>query len=84
MNNLTCPVARDPVDADVVVEHPDLAQIEGAHLLANHARPFLTECGFTDQQILHWAETYIAKEGSGDVESFVSWIHRAGECPDLT
>ena len=78
--DLTCPVVRDPEVAGVPTEHPDLAQLEGAHLLANAARPFLDECGFTDMQILHWALTYIARHGSGDVESFVSWIHTFDPC----
>ncbi len=54
---------------------PTSPQIEGAHLLANLARPFLTGCGFDGDQILRWAEASIAEEGSGDVECFVSWIH---------
>ena len=32
-------------------------------------------CQFDDDQILKWAETYIAEEGSGDAECFVAWIH---------
>lgn len=73
---ITCPVPREPGEVGVEDETPDLAQIEGAHLLANAARPFLAECGFTERQILHWSLDYIAKEGSGDVESFVEWIHK--------
>ncbi len=71
----TCPIPQHPEDSGVPSEVPELAQIEGAHLLANKAREFLTDCGFTDQQILHWADTFIARVGSGDVESFVTWIH---------
>ena len=71
----SCPIPQHPHEAGVVEEVPELAQIEGAHLLANEARPFLTGCGFTDTQILHWAESYIAKMGSGDGDSFVAWIH---------
>ena len=78
--DLTCPVVRDPESTGVATIHPDLAQLEGAHLLANHARPFLEECGFTDDQILHWALTYVASVGSGDVESFVTWIHTVERC----
>jgi hypothetical protein len=58
-----------------------MAQLEGAHLLANEARPFLTGCGFTDRHILEWALCYIAEVGSGDVESFVGWIH---ECEGVS
>ena len=72
---LACPIPHDPPEVGVRTEVPDLAQIEGARLLANEARAFLTNCGFTDDQIIHWAETYISREGSGDVESFVDWIH---------
>jgi hypothetical protein len=79
-SDLTCPVVRDPETTGVDTTHPGLAQIEGAHLLANHARPFLDECGFTQDQILHWALCYVANQGSGDVESFVSWIHTVEGC----
>ena len=79
-SKLTCPAVRDPESLGVDPAHPDLAQLEGAHLLANHARRFLDECGFTDTQILHWALTYIAQQGSGDVESFVAWIHTVERC----
>jgi hypothetical protein len=81
--DLTCPVVRDPKAAGIDTEHPDLAQIEGAHLLANQARPFLQGCGFTDDQVLHWALTYIARQRSGDVTSFVAWIHTFDPCADL-
>jgi hypothetical protein len=72
---IACPIPHDPPEVGVRTEVPDLAQIEGARLLANEARKFLGGCGFTDEQILHWAETYIAREGSGDIECFVAWIH---------
>ena len=78
--DLTCPVVRDPEATGIGTEHPELAQLEGAHLLANAARPFLADCGFTDDQVLHWALTYIARQGSGDVESFVTWIHTFERC----
>ena len=81
--DLTCPVVRDPETAGIATEHPDLAQLEGAHLLANAARPFLVECGFSHDQILHWALTYIARVRSGDVESFVAWIHAFDPCTTL-
>lgn len=72
---LTCPLPKRPCECGSHDEMPDLAQLEGAHLLSNEARPFLRGCGFTDRQILEWALCYIAEEGSGDVESFVAWIH---------
>lgn len=71
----SCPIPQHPHDSGVPEEVPELAQIEGAHLLANDARAFLTGCGFSDRQILEWANTYIARVGSGDVGSFVEWIH---------
>lgn len=76
---LSCPLPHRPREVGVDEEVPDLAQIEGAHLLANAAREFLSGCGFDDRQILAWSESYIASQGSGDVESFVAWIH---ECYD--
>jgi hypothetical protein len=71
----TCPIPHHPHEVGVEETCPDLAQIEGAHLLANAARKFLEGCGFDDRQILEWAETYIAKFGSGTVQTFVAWIH---------
>jgi hypothetical protein len=71
----TCPLPKHPADCGSHNEVPDIAQLEGAHLLANEARPFLTGCGFSDKHVLEWALCYIAEEGSGDVESFVAWIH---------
>ena len=82
--DLTCPVVKDPETIGVDTTHPDLAQLEGAHLLANHARTFLEECGFSDEQILHWAISYIRCQGSGDVESFVAWIHTVERCEPET
>ena len=73
----TCPIPDHPHDVGVEVVCPDLAQIEGAHLLANAARGFLRGCGFGDREILEWAETYIAEIGSGDVETFIAWILEA-------
>jgi hypothetical protein len=45
----TRPIPQRPEDSGVPSEVPDLAQIEGAHLLADKAGAFLTECGFTDE-----------------------------------
>lgn len=71
----TCPLPRHPCETGAHDQLPDLGQLEGAHLLANEAREFLTGCGFSHKHILEWALCYIAEEGSGDVESFVAWIH---------
>jgi hypothetical protein len=71
----SCPIPHHPRDNGVEMACPELAQIEGAHLLANASRDFLRSCGFDDRQILAWAETYIDEFGSGSVETFVAWIH---------
>jgi len=75
MTMTSCPVPDHPHDAGVVEMCPDLAQIEGTHLLANASRDFLRGCGFDDREILKWAEAYIAQRGSGSVQTFVAWIH---------
>ena len=71
----SCPITLHPHEMGIEEACPELGQIEGAHLLANAAREFLRDCGFDDDQILEWAETYIAELGSGTVETFVKWIH---------
>ena len=63
-----------PHDAGVEEQTPELAQIEGARLLANEAAGTLRELGFTDLEVGEWALTYIAKRGSGDLDSFLDWI----------
>lgn len=80
----TCPVPHHPHDVGVEETIPDLAQIEGAHLLANAAREFLRHCGFDDRQILEWADTYIAECGSGTVETFIAWIHECEAAAEAT
>ena len=72
---LMCPMPKHPCECGSHDEIPNLGQLEGAHLLANETRPFLTGCGFSNDQILEWALCYIAEEGSGDVNSFIAWIH---------
>ncbi len=78
---ITCPLPKYPAETGAHDRVPDLAQLEGAHLLANEARSFLMECRFSDRQVREWALCYIAEEGSGDVESFVAWIH---DCEGVT
>jgi hypothetical protein len=73
---LQCPIPKHPRETGVEEQCPGLAQIEGAHLLANEARAFLRDCGFGDCEILEWAETYIAQIGSGSLETFIAWIHQ--------
>lgn len=67
-------IPHHPHEVGIAEASPDLAQLEGAHLLANEARALLVDCGFDDRQILEWAETYIAEYGSGDLDGFVAWI----------
>ena len=71
MRNL---LPEHPHDAGLAEEVPQLAQIEGAELLANEARTRLLAAGFTDREVAEWALTYIADEGSGDLDSFLQWI----------
>ncbi|MEN8235114.1 MAG: hypothetical protein ABFR89_09365 [Actinomycetota bacterium] len=75
MTTMSCPIPHHPRDDGVEENCPELGQIEGAHLLANEAREFLRGCGFGDCEILEWAETYIAEIGSGNVDTFIAWIH---------
>lgn len=65
-----------PEEAGVDQKTPDRSRVEGAHLLASQARDRLAREGFAEDQILDWAETYIAEEGSGDVDAFIDWIGR--------
>jgi hypothetical protein len=63
-----------PISAGVEEEIPESSEIEGAMLLTNDAFPRLVRSGFTRQQILLWAETYIAERAAGDLEAFLDWI----------
>ena len=65
---------EEPSDAGVPEQVADPTREEGARILADQARQLLGDRGFTDKQIREWAETYIAEEGSGDVDSFIAWI----------
>ena len=63
-----------PHDAGVEETVPELAQIEGARLLANEAADVLGEAGFSELELEEWALAYIEQMGSGDLDSFVEWI----------
>ena len=63
-----------PHDAGVEETIPELAQIEGARLLANRAAEVLMPAGFTELELEEWALAYIEREGSGDLESFLAWV----------
>jgi hypothetical protein len=68
------PEPERPRSAGVPEEVPDTSGIEGARLLANEAFPRLKSLGFTRRQVRLWAETYVADEDSGDLESFLAWV----------
>lgn len=65
---------KEPREAGVDESRPDLAEIESAELLANHARGRLQKEGFQESQIENWAQAYIREHGPGDVEDFVGWV----------
>jgi len=71
MNELT---PEHPTKVGIPRQIPDPSHIEGAELLANEARPRLRSRGFDDDEILEWAEAYIDRERTGDVDSFLRWI----------
>lgn len=68
------PHPADPRDEGVEEREPEAMQVEPAHILATEAKDRLKRRGFEEEQILTWAEAYIAEEGSGDVDHFVTWI----------
>jgi hypothetical protein len=69
------PIPESPSDAGVPEEEPaELGQQEAVHLLANDARERLDADGFTNAQILQWAETFIAENSAGSVDEFIAWI----------
>jgi hypothetical protein len=65
---------EEPHEAGVPEKVADSSREEGARTLGDQARERLTDKGFTDKQIREWAETYIADQGSGNVDSFIAWI----------
>ena len=63
-----------PGQAGVEEAEPDAGRVEGARERADQAASRLRAQGFDDDEIRRWAETYIAEEGSGDVDGLVAWI----------
>lgn len=70
-----------PAEHGVQEREPDPMQLEAARLLANDARTRLHDAGFDDDAIERWAITYVAEQGPGDVEGFLTWIDRRQEDP---
>ena len=63
-----------PAEAGVQERTADAGHEEGARVLADEAYAVLAESGFTAEEVREWAETFIAEEGSGDVDELVAWI----------
>ncbi len=75
---------QDPEEAGLAEQEPDSAHIEGAHLLANEAREPLRARGFSDDQILEWAEAYITETRTGDLSGLLDWIRDRERHPGAT
>jgi hypothetical protein len=65
---------EDPRNEGQPVTEPRIEDVEPIHLLANEARPLLADQGFSDEQILHWAEVYFAQHHEGSAQDLVAWI----------
>jgi hypothetical protein len=67
-------VPEPPEDEGIQPPEPRIEDVEPIHLLANEARELLKDDGFTDEQILEWAEAYFAEHSEGDARDLVVWI----------
>jgi hypothetical protein len=67
-------VPEEPQAEGIHPPEPRIEDVEPIHLLANEARELLEGEGFTDQQILDWAEAYFADHSEGDARDLVAWI----------
>lgn len=67
--------ARSPAEDDLGGKDADFSHTEGAHVLASEAKDRLQQDGFSEEQILEWAETYVSEQGSGSVDAFIAWVH---------
>ena len=68
--------ATEPAEEGVSEEDAGFSRTEGAHVLASEAREELEDEGFTEQQILDWAEAFLREEEGGDVDAFLVWIEQ--------
>jgi hypothetical protein len=67
-------VPEPPEDEGIHPPEPRIEDVEPIHLLANEARELLKDDGFTNEQILEWAEAYFAEHSEGDAGDLVVWI----------
>lgn len=63
-----------PEDEGLVDPELPEVDVEGAHLLANEARPRLRADGFDDDQIDGWTRAYFEAGHEGDVDGLVAFI----------
>lgn len=72
-----------PQEEGVPAPDPDAAHNEGAHVLANEAAPRLEHQGFSREQVLEWAEAFLAERGGGTADDLVEWVsHKEGRGGD--
>lgn len=69
-------VPEAPKDAGMGGAQVDASHVEGAHLLADDMRTRLRARGFTNEQILDWAEAFLGSERSGGDAEFHAWIRK--------
>ena len=76
MNSVRELTPEEPHEVGLAASEPDSAHAEAARVLADEAERVLVRCGFSDDEIRHWAEAYCREQGSGDLETFLAWIDR--------
>jgi hypothetical protein len=74
MNRVSELTPEEPHEVGLAESEPDSAHVEAARVLADEAESVLVTCGFSDDEIRHWAEAYCREQGSGDLETFLAWI----------
>lgn len=74
MNSVRELVPEEPHEVGLAESEPDSAHVEAARVLAGEAERMLVICGFSADEIRHWAEAYCREQGSGDLETFLAWI----------